>query len=153
MQARSSLYLKISTFILLFLLTFSLSQCKADGVWGVPVASFRQRLQTGRIAFLQELEVERRELAELFRLGPGAPFYLSFHYSELGWSGVAERLLRLQWQKGQSPWREEAARLLLAGYLQERSYPEAQSLAEELLKGLPGGQARYTVERDLVEAL
>ena len=153
MLARSSLYRKISTFILLFLLTFSLSQCKADSVWGVPVASFRQRLQSGRIAFLRELEVERRELDELFRLSPGAPFYLSFHYSELGCSEMAERLMRLQWRRGQSPWREEAARLLLAGYLREHRYPEAQVLAEQLLRGLSGEQARYAAERGLVEAL
>ena len=178
MQAHESSFQKISIFVSLVFLLFSLTRCTADTVWGVPRPQFQQRLIEGEWEFLSELGIEERNLAEAFRLGPGAPFYLSEILFALD-RGVparlrpepaapqpgapepaatdreqtAERLLDLQWRRGDSPWREEAALGLIRRYLETNRFEEAESLARRLSRRVRDKRIEFQATRDLVEAL
>ena len=163
MQAHDSLFQKISIPVTLVFLLLSLTRCTADTVWDVSRPYFRQQLIEGKWEFLGELRIEERNLAEAFRLGPGAPFYLS----EILFSMVrgspqpaapelearAEQLLDLQWRRGDSPWREEAALRLIRRYLDTDRFEQAESLAGRLLRREREARIVYQAKRDLLEAL
>jgi soluble lytic murein transglycosylase-like protein len=161
LQVHDSSFQKISILITLVFLLLSLTQCAADTVWGVSGPQFRQRLIEGEWGFLQELRIEERHLAEAFRLGPGAPFYLSEIFFSLGQGApqpgaldqTAEQLLDLQWRRGDSPWREEAALRLIRRYLETDRFEEAESLARQLLRRVRGARIEFQAKRDLLEAL
>jgi len=168
LQAHDSSFQKISIFVSLVFLLFSLPRCTADTVWGVPRPQFQQRLIEGEWEFLSELGIEERNLAEAFRLGPGAPFYLSAILFALDRDvparvtpepaatdreQTAERLLDLQWRRGDSPWREEAALGLIRRYLETNRFEEAESLAKRLSRRVRDKRIESQAKRDLVEAL
>lgn len=177
MQAHDSSFRKISILVSLVFLLFSLNQCTADTVWGIPRADFRKRLVEGERDFLEELRIEGRNLAEAFRLGPGAPFYLSEIFFSLAetasvkavhrgdahepdgeashrpaFAQTGEQLLDLQWRRGDSPWREEAALVLIRRYLDTDRFEEAESLARQLSRRGRGTRIEYRASRDLLEA-
>jgi len=157
LQAQSSSFLKINPFVLIIFLSLTLTQCKAESIWGVPLAAFRSRLQAQETEFLRDLETEN--IADANKLGAGAPYYLSLIFSDLGRQQTADRLLVLQLQRRESPWWKEAGLLLLQRHLHDRTYDKAEFLARELLLSAGGMTARtdkefrYSVQRSLVEAL
>ena len=183
MQVHDSSFRKISILASLVFLLLSLNQCTADTVWGIPRVDFQKRLVEGERDFLRELRIERRNLAEAFRLGPGAPFYLSeilFSLPESAsepavrggdapvpgvepshrpepvspaFAQIGELLLDLQWRRGDSPWREEAALALIRRYLDTDRFEEAESLARQLSRRGRGTGIAYRAKRDLLEAL
>jgi hypothetical protein len=136
----------------LFLL-LSLTQCKADTVWGISRSTFLERLARQENAFLADLQIEDGNLAEAFRLGPGAPYYLSLILTSLEREQTAEKLLTLQWQRGDSPWREEAAFLRLSIQMENRRYEEAETLARQILRRAREERYTFPAERKLVAAL
>jgi hypothetical protein len=135
----------------------SLTQCRADTVWGISPADLKRRLVEGDRQFLRELPIEEGNLSEAFTLGPEAPFYLSQLLLSANRERTAEQLLVLQWRQGESPWREEAAALLLGRYLEAERYEEAEKLAERLLRAVRGDESRQMLaseaQRHLLEAL
>jgi soluble lytic murein transglycosylase-like protein len=167
LQVHDSSFRKISILVSLVFLLLSLNRCTADTVWGVPGPEFRQRLIEGEWDFLEQLEIGERNLTEAFRLGPAAPFYLSEILFSLSggtspgaqqppaadWEQTAERLLDLQWRRGDSPWREQAALRLIRRYLDTDRFEEAESLAGRLLRRGREGRFEYQAKRDLLEAL
>ena len=153
MQAQESLFQKISIPATLLFLFLSLNRCTADSVWGVPQERFRRQLLAGEREFLSELNVEERDLAEAFRLGPGAPFYLSRIFISMGLEQTAEQLLSLQWRRGDTPWREEAGLQLLERFLEAERYGEAEEQAGDMLGRLPDRAFEQRVQRLLLEAL
>jgi hypothetical protein len=110
-------------------------------------------LQRGEEAVLGELDPPEQQLAQAFRLHPGGPFYLAAVFRDIGRPGQAEAMLRLQWRRGRSPWREEAGLELLGELLEQQRYPEAQGLAGEMAAGVRDPELRARAERGLVEAL
>jgi soluble lytic murein transglycosylase-like protein len=183
LQVHDSTFQKISILVSLVFLFVSLNQCTADTVWGIPRADFREQLLEGEREFLEQLPIEERKLAEAFRLGPGAPFYLSEIFFSLaettseravrrgeasapGGEGshrpesgsptfvqTAEQLLDLQWRRGDSPWREEAALALIRRYLDTDRFEEAESLARKLSRRGRETGIENRANRDLLEAL
>lgn len=135
----------------LLLSVLSLTQCRAEDLWGLPIAQVLERLARGDASFLREASGE--ELAQAFRLGPGSPYYLSFWAEAAGDSGQARALLALQWEKGRGRWKEEAALALLAGHAARREWAEAESQARRFLPGLRSPDLRRAGERALAEAL
>jgi soluble lytic murein transglycosylase len=133
------------------LCVLSLTQCRAEDLWGLPVAQLLERLTRGDASFLREVQGET--LAQAFRLGPGSPYYLSFWAEALGDPGLARTLLVLQWEKGRGRWKEEAALALLAGHAARREWAEAESQARRFLPGLRSPDLRRAGERALAEAL
>ena len=168
MQVHDSSFQKISILVSLVFLLLSLNQCTADTVWGIPRPDFQKRLVEGEKKFLEELRIEKRSLDEAFRLGPGAPFYLSEIFFSLAegvastageepqrtdFAGSAEQLLDLQWRRGDSPWREEAALRLIRRYLDTDRFTQAESLAKQLVRSSREARIEYHARRDLLEAL
>jgi len=153
LQVQNSSFQKISISLSLLFLLLSLTQCKADSVWGISQPTFLERLARQENDFLTDLEIEDGNLAEAFRLGPGAPYYLSLILTSLGRGQTAEKLLTLQWQRGDSPWREEAALLLLRFRMENGRYEEAETLARQLLRRTQGQGYAFPAERELVAAL
>jgi soluble lytic murein transglycosylase len=135
----------------LLLSVLSLTQCRAEDLWGLPIAQVLERLARGDASFLREASGEA--LAQAFRLGPGSPYYLSFWAEASGDSGQARALLALQWEKGRGRWKEEAALALLAGHAARKEWAEAESQARRFLPGLRSPELRRGGERALAEAL
>jgi soluble lytic murein transglycosylase len=135
----------------LLLSVLSLTQCRAEDLWGLPIAQVLERLARGDASFLREAQGEA--LAQAFRLGPGSPYYLSFWAEASGDSGQARALLALQWEKGRGRWKEEAALALLAGYAARGEWAEEESQARRFLPGLRAPELRRSGERMLAEAL
>jgi soluble lytic murein transglycosylase-like protein len=165
---------------LIFLL--SLNQCTADTVWGLPRQDFQKRLAEGEREFLKGLHIDHRNLDEAFRLGPGGPFYLAEALLSLtgvdSRSGAlpgppepegesphqprpdgsthietAERLLDIQWRRGDSPWKEEAALALIRRYLDTDRFEQAEALAGRLSRRGREQRIELQARRDLLEAL
>ena len=178
MQARESSFQKISIIVSLVFLLLSLNQCTADTVWGVPRPDFQKRLVEGEREFLKNLSIESRNLDEAFRLGPGGPFYLAEVLLSLvesppqpgtpgpagdqphqaGAAGpapaeTAEQLLELQWRRGDSPWKEEAALVLIRRYLDSDRFEQAETLAEQLSRRGREQRIEHQARRYLLEAL
>lgn len=153
MQVQNSSFQRISTSISLLFLLLSLTQCKADTVWGISRPTFLERLARQENAFLADLQIEDGNLAEAFHLGPGAPYYLSLIFTSLEREQTAEKLLTLQWQRGDSPWREEAAFLRLSIQMENRRYEEAETLARQILRRAREERYTFPAERKLVAAL
>jgi len=153
LQVQNSSFQRISTSISLLFLLLSLTQCKADTVWGISQSTFLERLTGQGNGFLADLEIEDGNLAEAFRLGPGAPYYLSLILTSLEREQTAEKLLTLQWQRGDSPWREEAALLRLSIQMENRHYEEAETLARQVLRRAREERYMFPAERKLVAAL
>jgi len=137
--------------ILLFCLSFV--HCTADTVWEIPIEELRARVGRGESAALAGVQVTRDNRDEAFRLGRQAPYYLALHFLALGRPGAAEQLWRLQWEKGASPWREEALLELLAQLVAQERYGEAESEARGALRRLRDPRRRFVAERLLIEAL
>ena len=178
MQEHESSFQKISIIVSLIFLLLSLNQCTADTVWGVPRPDFQKRLVDGEREFLKSLSIESRNLDEAFRLGPGGPFYLAEVFLSLvenppaprtsasagegrqqtGAAGyapseTAEQLLELQWRRGDSPWKEEAALVLIRRYLESDRFEQAETLAEQLSRRGGGQRIVEQSRRQLLEAL
>ena len=153
MQVQNSSFQRISTSISLLFFLLSLTQCKADTVWGISRPTFLERLARQENAFLADLQIEDGNLAEAFHLGPGAPYYLSLIFTSLEREQTAEKLLTLQWQRGDSPWREEAAFLRLSIQMENRRYEEAETLARQILRRAREERYTFPAERKLVAAL
>jgi hypothetical protein len=66
---------------------------------------------------------------------------------------TAEKLLAVQWKRGDSPWREEAALLRLRFQMENHRYEEAETLARQLLRRARGQRYTFLAERELVAAL
>ncbi len=135
----------------LLLSTLSLTRCRAEDLWGIPVEQAVERLGRGDASFLRGVPAEA--LGQAFRLGPGSPYYLSFWAAEAGDEAQARALLSLQWEKGRGRWREEAALVLLAGYAQRAEWAEAEAQARRFLPALRSPELRRAGERALAEAL
>ena len=153
MQVQNSSFQRISISISLLFLLLSLTQCKADTVWGISQSTFLERLARQENAFLSDLQIEDGNLAEAFRLGPGAPYYLAIILISLEREQTAEKLLTLQWQRGDSPWREEAALLRLSIQMDNRRYEEAEILAKQILRRAREQRYTFPAKRKLVEAV
>jgi len=153
LQVQNSLFQRISTSVSLLFLLLSLTQCKADTAWGISRSTFLERLARQENAFLADLHIEDGNLAEAFRLGPGAPYYLAIILTSLEREQTAEKLLTLQWQRGDSPWREEAALLRLSIQMDTGRYEEAETLAKQVLRRTRKQCYIFPAERKLVEAL
>ena len=135
----------------LLLSTLSLAPCGAEDVWGVPVDQAIERLGRGDASFLRGVQAEA--LGQAFRLGPGAPYYLSFWAEEAGDEAQAQALLSLQFEKGRGRWREEAALALLAGCAKRGQWAEAETQARRFLPALRSPELRRAGQRALAEAL
>jgi tetratricopeptide (TPR) repeat protein len=122
-------------------------------VWGISQSTFLERLVRQEYDFLAELEIEDGKLTEAFRLGPGAPYYLSLILTSLDREQSVEKLLTIQWQRGDSPWQEEAALLLLSIQMEKRRYGEAETLARQVLRRTRGQGYRFLAQRELAAAL
>lgn len=122
-------------------------------MWGISRSTFLERLVRQEDDFLADLEIEDGNLAEAFRLGPGAPYYLSLILTSLEREQTAEKLLAVQWQRGDSPWREEAALLLLSIQMENHRYEEAETLARQVLRRAQEERHIFPAERELVAAL
>jgi soluble lytic murein transglycosylase len=135
----------------LLLSTLTLTQCRAEELWGIPAEQAAERLGRGDASFLRGVQGEA--LGQAFRLGPGSPYYLSFWAEASGDPGQAQALLSLQWEKGRGRWKEEAALALLAGYAARGEWAEAERQARRFLPGLRSPEPRRAGERALAEAL
>jgi soluble lytic murein transglycosylase-like protein len=182
LQAHESSFPKTSILATLVFLLISLNQCTADTVWGVPGSDFRKRLVEGEREFLTGLRIDSRNLGQAFRLGPGGPFYLAeillslaeenprpgapphqpgadgrapHHSGPAGSPQIetAEQLLELQWRRGDSPWKEEAALVLTRRYLDTQRYEQAETLAARLSRRGREQRIQLRARRDLLEAL
>jgi hypothetical protein len=153
LQVQNSSYQKISISISLLFLLLSWTQCKADTVWGISQSTFMERLARQENDFLADLEIQDGRLSEAFNLGPGAPYYLSLILTSLGRERTAEKLLTLQWKRGDSPWREEAAVLRLRLQMESSRYQEAETLARQFLRRARGQGYKFQAQRALVAAL
>lgn len=153
MQAQNSSFQKISVILPIVLLFLSLTQCTADAIWGIEPELLRERLIQGQRDFLRELQIEKNNLAEAFQLGPGAPLYLSRHFASIGRDRTAEQLLVLQWRRGDSPWKQEAALQLIDLYLSSERFAEAEHLAARVHRRAPSARIGSRAERALVEAM
>ncbi|MBN1838402.1 MAG: hypothetical protein JW820_21260, partial [Spirochaetales bacterium] len=153
MPAANSSFLNCRALTLVLLFSLSFVRCTADAVWQIPLEDLRQSLERGDGSALSGVEVTRDNRAEAFRLGKEAPYYLAFHFRNLGRPEAAEQLLRLQWEKGAEPWSEEALLELLAELLAQERYSEAEDEARRALRRLRDPWRRFLAERLLVEAL
>ncbi len=123
-------------FLLLFLLT--LSSCFSNTVWSLKPEEFLARLQRGDVEFLRTIDYKSVRLDEVMRLGPNAPYYLSYVYKDLGMTELSHAMLRMEWRRGSGFWQEEAGKLLVADYLRDGEYQKAEVAARQIFAVYPG---------------
>ena len=126
---------KKTGFLLVYLLT--LSSCFSNTVWNIKPEDFLARLQRGDIEFLRNIDYKSVRLDEVMRLGPNAPFYLSYVYKDLGMPELARTMLRMEWRRGNGFWQEEAGRLLVEDYLRNGEYQKAEIAARQIFAVYP----------------
>ncbi len=134
-------------------LALSVTGCRADELWGVPLQQARERLERGDSSLLSQVQLDEGTARQALRLGPEAPYYLALRFGELGRSAEAEVMLRLEVRRGAGIWKEAAAVELLQQLLGQERYSEAEELGEEALRWAKHPPLRAAVERGLVEAL
>ena len=127
---------KKAGFLLVFLLT--LSSCFSNTVWNLKPDDFLARLQRGDVAFLRTIDYKSVRLDEVMRLGPNAPYYLSYVYTDLGMPELARAMLRMEWRRGSGFWQEEAGKLLVTDYIRDGEYQKAEEAARQIFAVYPG---------------
>ncbi|MGM0674501.1 MAG: flagellar assembly lytic transglycosylase [Spirochaetota bacterium] len=137
-------------FVFLILISvITVSGCAEQGqVWGIPQETFSQRLQREDHDFLRQLDYDELDLEEVFLLRPGAAFYLSEVYADLELSEMRRKMLRLELETGEDPWRHRAVETLLSDLEADERYEELASVAQQALEIYPDDEqfrfARYT---------
>lgn len=126
----------------------TLSSCYSGTIWHIDQRRFQADLQAGRYDFLKEIDYSRVNLADVTRLGPNAPFYLSYVYRKIGMLAQAERMLNLEWQRGSGLWQKEAAKVLIKDYMQSSNFAAAEEVAKAAYSSYP----TWGFYRSLVEA-
>ena len=154
MQARSFSFLKIEVLLLLLIPLLS-AGCANRLVWGLPADTLAERIDAGDFDLLTGIDWEKEDPAEAFRLGPQAPFYLSFAFQSLDSPETARKLLELSWARTKRPWKDEAGVLLASGQLADKDYARAIATARGVLALQPPAEASLThrARRVLAEAL
>ncbi len=153
MQVRQYLYLKIRIFLVLALFCLSLINCKADEMWGLPLDETKTRIRCADFSFISRLDLNDKQILELFKLGPGAPYYFYFIFRDMGIHDSTKQMLKLQWDRGRGVWREEAGLLILDNLLKTREYGELERLGEEFLFRIKNPARRLKCKRLILEAL
>ena len=126
--------------------------CKTQTIWDIPVHEVTSRLAASDYRFLEDNDLSGNWEKEALRIGPEAPYFLSFIFDELGQPDRAEALLRLQVKNKKSPWKWEALQELLNRLNGEERYIETEETAlEHLQKDVPPS-VRYEIYRALIEA-
>ena len=115
----------------------SLSSCYSGTIWHVKQADFQQHLQAGQYAFLKDIDYSKVNLLDVMHLGANAPFYMSFVFKQLDMNELSRQFLKIEWQRGSGIWQHEAARLLIAGYLAEHDYTDAEEMAKRAFSTYP----------------
>ncbi len=127
----SSRVLRLVCFVLALLLLLSTSGCSSADIWGIPKETFLTRIKHRNVEFLRHINYDQVSLKQVFQLGEGAGYYMSFVYKELGLDDLAEEMLGLQWNRGQGPWKRESAVLLLSSLVESKQYLKAEEFAED----------------------
>jgi soluble lytic murein transglycosylase-like protein len=129
--------------------------CGPRQVWGLPVEQLSADLARAKYVALGAVDFTRSDPDEALSLAPGAPYYLSFVFDDMGKPAESLAMLELAWSRSPSPWKEEAGVLLARRYNAEKSWDKAAATARRLLD--VSGSAKALVEqrarRALVEAL
>ena len=155
MQARSFSFLKIEVLFLLLLIPLLSAGCANRLVWGLPADTLAARIEAGDFDLLTGIDWEKADPAEALRLGPQAPFYLSFAFQSLDSPEAARKLLELAWARSKRPWKDEAGVLLASGQLADKDYARAIATARGVLALQPPAEASlaHRARQALAEAL
>ncbi len=139
---------------LFFILGFSIPAypggADEERIWGIPVSSFRERLEKGEYEFLRDLDYRSFPPADIRRAGTGAAFYLSHVFARLGMKDMRLRMLDVQWELPEGVWSREAGAMLLADLIDADRHAEAERLGIRYAAAFPGS---YAGIRLLLEAL
>ncbi len=153
MLVTKSLSLKIKLIFSIPLFILFIFNCRADTLWGQAIDELRARIRSSDFSFLRRLELKEKDLAEVFRLGPGAPYYFYFILEDLELPDSAREMLKLQWKRGGGMWKEEAGLLVLEELKNNSDYPELERTGKQMLAGLKDAGRRSRCERLIIEAL
>ena len=124
-------------FVLALLLLFCTSSCTSSDIWGIPNETFLARIEHHNIEFLRHINYDQVSLKQVFQLGDGAGYYMSFVYKELGLDNLAAEMLELQWEQGPGPWKRESALLLLSSLIESKQYRKAEEFAQRARGAFP----------------
>jgi soluble lytic murein transglycosylase-like protein len=155
LQARSYSFLKSEVLLLLLLIPLLSAGCANRVVWGLPADTLSARIAAGDFDLLAAIDWDKEDPADALRLGPQAPFYLSFALQATGSPGPARRLLEVAWARTARPWKDEAGALLAAGFLAEKDYRKSIETARGVLALRPPADpsVQHRARRTLAEAL
>lgn len=119
-------------------------------IWGVSKEHFTENLKKGEYSFLTRISLGDYELDEIYKLGSGAGYYISYVFESLDNAFLGEEFLKLEWTRRSGFYSKKAARRLLEIYLRDERYQAAEQMAVRYL-------LRYGVDyyflRGLVKSL
>lgn len=120
------------------MLATAVSGCaQQNEVWGISRETFSQRLERGEYEFLRHLDYGALDLDEVLRLEPGAAYYLAQVYAELGLTDMEQRMLALELDEGEDPWRRHAALELVSELAASEQFRELEKAADRALELYP----------------
>ncbi len=151
MLARSSSYRKTEILLLLLLIPLLSAGCANRTAWGLPVDALCERIAAGDFDLLAAVDWAKEDPGESLRLGPQAPFYLSFVMESLGKPAAARRLLEVAWARAGRPWKDEAGVRLAEAQLAQKDYRKAIETSRAVLALRPA--ADRALERRARRAL
>lgn len=137
------LFARIFYCIPLFLFVFGTGGCTSSDIWGIPETTFLARIRHNNIEFLRHIDYDSVRFEEIFRLGEGSAYYMSFFYEKLDMEWMAESMLRVQWKDGSGVWRREASYVLLRKLLQQEDYEAAEMLGKSVIETFPSDIALH----------
>jgi len=100
----------------------------------MPKEDVAVRLREGDYACLEEAGREEdveSHLRHVFRLGPGAAYYVALICTDLGQPERSAELLELQVKRREPPWSQESRLLLAHGMIAAEEYAAAEALLEK----------------------
>ena len=117
---------------LAFLFTFP--DCQKAYIWEIKREELETRINRGDFSFLDDIDFNRLNIEEIIDYAPGAAYYMSYILTELNYALLAEKLLTLEWQKGHTPWKYQAAVELAQAYIEQKRFSEAKNLISSLAR-------------------
>ncbi len=116
---------------------FFVSACSSDTIWETDTQTFMSRIRYGDTEFLRHIDYTEVSLDDIFALGAGAPFAMSFVFDDLGMTEMSLGMLSLEWEKGIGLWRMRAGEVLIDKLLNEKQYEQAREAAELYSRDFP----------------
>jgi len=117
---------------LAFLMLFP--ACQKAYIWGIKREELTNKISRGDFSFLEYVDFYEFDIQDILDYSPGAAYYVSRIFTELGYSDSAEKLLALEWQKGNPPWKYQAAVELAEAFIKQERYEDANNIVRTLLK-------------------